>query len=193
MQEITGDLFASEKADAIVILTNGFVNKAGAVTMGRGCAAEAKYRWPGIQKAIGALIQEKGNDCHLLTEVSEEKILLKVPATWGIYHEAPYHLIAFPTKPEECRFAELLPKYARQHVAEVTETERYPGWMARSDLELIRCSAQQLVTLTHQHQWKSVVLPRPGCGLGQLSWQDEVRPLLSTILDERFYAIDFAR
>ncbi len=193
MQEITGDLFESEKADAIVILTNGFVNKAGAVTMGRGCAAEAKYRWPGIQISIGTLIQEGGNDCYLLTDLVEGQILLGVPETWGVCHKLPYHLVTFPTKPEECRFAELLPKHAHQHVAEVTETERYPGWMAHSDLKLIERSAQQLVSLTDQHQWQSVVLPRPGCGLGLLSWQDEVRPLLSTILDERFYAINFAR
>lgn len=193
MQEITGDLFESELADAICVTTNGFVNKAGAVTMGRGCAAEAKYRWPGIQMTIGTLIQQGGNGCRLVTDVIEGKTLLKVPATWGIYHELPYHLIMFPTKPIECRFAELLPKYARQHVAEVSETERYPGWMSHSDLKLIERSTHQLVELAERYQWKSVVLPRPGCGLGQLSWQDEVRPLLSTILDDRFYVINFAR
>ncbi len=54
MHEITGDLFESEKADAICILTNGFINAQGANTMGKGCALGAKQRWPGKLKFVSA-------------------------------------------------------------------------------------------------------------------------------------------
>ncbi len=168
MQEITGDLFGHNQAGptAICILTNGYVNAQGANTMGRGCAAEAKYRWPGIQLSIGAAIRHGGNTCHRLTDVIDGKTLLGVPKPWGSRYQLPYHLFSFPTK---------------QH------------WREKSDLDLIESSAQQLLVLTDRMDLQSVVMPRPGCGMGRLSWEDEVRPLLSPILDDRFYAITFAR
>lgn len=193
MHDITGNLFESEKADAICITTNGFVNVHGGNTMGRGCAGEAKRRWPGIQMHVGAAIRHGGNNCRLLTAKENERerdsICLAAIEGWPS-HIVPYHILTFPTKPEECRFVDLLPHYSRQHVLEVSTSERFPGWKARSSLTLIERSAWQLAELTDQQNWKSVVLPRPGCGAGELSW-DEVRPRLSTILDARFYVINF--
>jgi hypothetical protein len=36
-----------------------------------------------------------------------------------------------------------------------------------------------------------VVLPRPGCGAGELDWTRFVRPALTALLDDRFVAITF--
>lgn len=48
-------------AEVVVITTNGYVTKAGACVMGRGCALEAKTNFPGIELKLGAYIQQYGN------------------------------------------------------------------------------------------------------------------------------------
>ena len=166
MRETTGDLFAhnSNGPEAICITTNGYVNAQGANTMGKGCAGEAKQRWPGIQVVVGSSIRREGNICQALTQEVAGHLVLPVRGPWEVI-EVPYHVLMFPTK---------------NH------------WREPSDLKLIEGSARQLVDLAEQHGWRSVVLPRPGCGAGQLSW-DDVRPLLSDILDDRFWAITFAK
>lgn len=57
-----------------------------------------------------------------------------------------------------------------------------------SDLALIRYSALQLRNAADEHDWNTIVLPRPGCGLGGLRWPD-VKPVLDEILDDRFVSI----
>lgn len=59
----------------------------------------------------------------------------------------------------------------------------------KADLSLIRESACQLVMMADRFGWKSIVLPRPGCGNGGRWWLSEVRPILIDILDERFTVI----
>lgn len=58
-------------------------------------------------------------------------------------------------------------------------------WFEQADLSLIRQSAQQLVDLTNSRNWSHVVLPFPGVGNGKLP-KDDVRPVISAILDYRF-------
>ncbi len=64
------------------------------------------------------------------------------------------------------------------------------AWFEKADPDLIVKSAKELVALTDLEGWKSVVIPRPGCGNGQLKWED-VKPLLEPILDDRFTIITF--
>lgn len=189
MLEIFGDLFSHNETgpDAICITTNGFVNTQGANTMGRGCAGEAKYRWPGVQMLLGRAIQNEGNNVHLLT--TKEKTL--VPGQgWGVHH-LPYHLISFPVKPERVDDAEeLLPHYQQKYQGH-EEDLGLPGWMSRANRDLIYQSCCQLKNLADAQGFSSVVLPRPGCGAGGLSWEDEVRPLCQATLDDRFFVINF--
>lgn len=64
-------------------------------------------------------------------------------------------------------------------------------WHQKADLDLIRRSAEQLVVEVSKLTKRGpVVLPRPGCGNGHLSW-DTVRPVLEPILDDRFHVITF--
>ena len=79
MIEVTGDLW-TYPADVRVITTNGSIRKDGACVMGRGCAAEAKTRHPGVPHLLGRLILEHGNHVHL------------------VFRNVPYVLVSFPVK-----------------------------------------------------------------------------------------------
>jgi len=63
------------------------------------------------------------------------------------------------------------------------------NWKDKSDLDLIKRSAIQLYTISQALGWKKILLPRPGCSNGGLLWGSQVKPLLETILDERFWVI----
>lgn len=73
-----------------------------------------------------------------------------------------WYLIAFPTK---------------RHYADP------------SDRDLIMHSLFQLVDISDSLGLEDVILPKPGCGLGGLSW-DSVRPLCEANLDDRFTIMD---
>lgn len=58
------------------------------------------------------------------------------------------------------------------------------GWKAKADVDLIRDSAEALMLLADEEGWKSIALPRPGCGNGGLKWED-VKLVIEPILDDR--------
>lgn len=65
MIEVVGNLW-SYSADVRVITTNGTVKKNGECVMGRGCALEAKQRWPDFPLYLGKQLRACGNvvlDC----------------------------------------------------------------------------------------------------------------------------------
>lgn len=91
-----------------------------------------------------------------------------------------------------------------RHLPKGNELLSFPvkhHWKQRADLDLILRSAEELVhyvdfwSPTDSYvQGKGsgykpkVVLPRPGCGNGQLDW-DVVRPVIEPVLDDRFTVI----
>lgn len=56
------------------------------------------------------------------------------------------------------------------------------------DPRLIARSAIELRELADRNGWVTIVVPRPGCGGGELAWPD-VRPLLEKVFDDRFLVI----
>lgn len=59
-------------------------------------------------------------------------------------------------------------------------------WRAPSTLELVESGVRTMIDLVDRHGWRSIAMPRLGCGLGGLSWSTQVRPLLTGSLDDRF-------
>ncbi len=65
MQEVYGDLW-SFPAALHVITTNGDVTRHGDAVMGRGCAREARERFPSLARELGGLLERHGNHVHYL-------------------------------------------------------------------------------------------------------------------------------
>ena len=64
-------------------------------------------------------------------------------------------------------------------------------WKDPSDIQLIIKSLKRLVEITNEKKYKYVMLVRPGCSNGQLSWYRDVKPICDELLDDRFYVISF--
>ncbi len=65
------------------------------------------------------------------------------------------------------------------------------NWWETANLDLIKRSAEELVTLIDGQFSKGVtiVLSRPGCGNGGLRWED-VKPVIEPLLDDRFVVVE---
>lgn len=84
MKEITGELW--EQTDSVIcVTTNGIVRNDGCCVMGRGCALEAKMRFPGIDKILGDRIKRFGNKSYLL-------------GTYKTASNTEMTIVSFPTK-----------------------------------------------------------------------------------------------
>ena len=85
LQEVIGgDLWEHQPADARVITTNGVVRH-GLAVMGVGTAAQAKFRWEGIDWRLGKYIQKWGN---------RPFVLVRAEVRFG----PPFDLISLPVK-----------------------------------------------------------------------------------------------
>lgn len=78
MKQVTGNLWTLP-ADARCITTNGAVTKNGLAVMGRGVAAQAKSRWPGLPGILGESIQERGNHVADLWKPTGKPVLVSFP------------------------------------------------------------------------------------------------------------------
>ena len=63
------------------------------------------------------------------------------------------------------------------------------SWWERADIELIKRSADELVSFVDSTVFGDIAVPRPGCGNGQLKWAD-VKPVIESILDDRFIIVN---
>ncbi len=165
MKEAIGDLFELAAKDAVgiaVITTNGFVKHNGEAVMGRGCALKATKLYPGIAAELGAKIKYGGNVPHILRP----------------------KLATFPVKPAWVINDGTNIVTHMKHAFRVGENA--PGWAAKANPDIIKHSAKLLLKLADTTLTNSTFyMPRPGCGAGELLWED-VKPILSQILDDRF-------
>jgi hypothetical protein len=171
MKEERGNLWDYlDKADALCITTNGFFTNNRRAVMGRGCAKEAADRWPEITKTLGNHLCWDGNFTTILKEKTPEQAAI----------------VAFPVKRQSVTFDGS--NVVRHMAGKFRIGETAPGWAAKADLTLIARSAVMLQNLAAGRGWEKVVLVRPGCGAGELKWE-EVKAALDPILDDRFIVI----
>lgn len=174
MLEYKGNLFDYlGDAQFLFITTNGFVKKDGTCVMGKGCALEAVRRWPCISSTLGKAIKERGNKPHALFQRQ---------GTW---------ICSFPVKPVSDIFDG---RNAVKHMLNrFTIGQTIPGWACLADLQIIERSAAIIAKIAAKPEnagWNKIVLPRPGCGAGELTWE-EVKPVLDKYFDNRFVSVTY--
>lgn len=171
MKEIKGNLFDHiGSADAICITTNGFVKNNGECVMGKGCAKKATYLFPTIAHKLGTLIGVKGN----------------IPI--ALFHKNKTWIYSFPVKPISDIFDG---NNAVRHMKYKFKIgQSIPGWACVAAPALIKQSAKLLTAFIDTTNWTDIIIPRPGCGAGELNWAT-IKPMLDQYLDDRFSSITF--
>ena len=91
MIEVVGNLW-EYPADVRVITTNGTIKKDGSCVMGRGCAAEAKERYPDLPFILGQAIRADGNVAFWIPVGGEIIVTFPVKHQW--FEKADVVLIA---------------------------------------------------------------------------------------------------
>lgn len=91
MIELTADLW-STPCDARCITTNGYVKADGRCVMGRGTAAQAYARYPGIALELGRRIKQDGNRVFNLGEYDGAR-LFSYPVKHNWWERADIRLI----------------------------------------------------------------------------------------------------
>ena len=164
MKEMKCNMLDTE-CDVIVVTTNGFVKNNGACVMGRGIAKQIADALPEVPFILGNLIKTKGNNVHIICNEPN------IPT-----------IISFPVKPETVvNNGTNVVSHCKTKIGQVTA-----GFLAKADITLIERSLKELLDLANKHpEWKVILIPRVGCGAGELIY-DTVKPLMEQYLDDRF-------
>jgi hypothetical protein len=185
MRERRGDLWALAhelNADAVAITTNGFIKANGLAVLGRGCALEATKRWPDLPGFYGAVLKLHELATRRLTHEHFGNIYLANNTPM------PYHLVAFPVKPRHVIANNMSTNIVKHQRWNFGTGSKVPGWAAVADLGLIEKSSKELIQLIQMNQWERVLLPRPGCGAGELQY-NEVKEVIAPILDDHVIVV----
>lgn len=167
MKERKADLFATiyePDVDAICITTNGQYTIDGLAAMGGGCAGVCARRWHETPKRLGYLLQITGSN---------------VPFIIGALDKNGQHVEVTDELIDKKNYKCLIISFPTIH-----------NIMNGSDLGLIEDSAILLKQMVDRVGLKGIICPRPGVGIGGLSWA-EVKPKIANILDDRFTIVSF--
>jgi hypothetical protein len=89
MREIVGDLWVEHRRGAIVaITTGGMVDRYGRCLMPRGCARQAKERFPDLPHLLGELLRTRGNHVFDLG-----RRIVSFPVETSPYNRPDPHLV----------------------------------------------------------------------------------------------------
>ena len=174
MRYLTGNILDYiGRPDAICITTNGFVTSRGNGVMGMGIAKSMSDKYPELPEALGTHIRHNGNHVGLLMQALGTQLL------------------SFPVKP--CKIIMSDPAEVVSHARDKYSIGlSVPGFHCVASVEIIERSCKELVAWTDAAKYRHVVLPIPGCGAGELSYQkDGIRDLCEHILDDRFFMMSF--
>lgn len=173
LEEFGSSLF-DKRRSVIVICTNGYINPSGYADLVSETALEANNLWSSLASSVGDSIRKEGSCVNLIND--------------SAYSPFPMTVVTFPTKPGRIYLTDH-ENLIKEAVPKMHPLPKYlPGWVSRSNLNIIRHSAEELVELTNKKKWDKVYLPRVGCGSGKLRWP-EVKLTIAPILDDRFTII----
>lgn len=66
-------------------------------------------------------------------------------------------------------------------------------WKDKADIKLIERSTYELLDYIESNEYiKNILMPRPGCGNGRLSW-NEVKFIIAPLLDDRFTVMEYEK
>lgn len=167
MKERKTDLFETiyeDEVDAICITTNGQYTMQGMAAMGGGCAGICAKRWPETAWRLGRLLKTFGSNIPFVIGALDED---------GNHIEPTKEMIA--NKTFKCL---------------IFSFPTINNLIHGSNIQLIKQSATLLKDYVDQFGLKGVMVPRPGVGIGGLSWA-EVKPEIENILDDRFTIVSF--
>lgn len=162
MKEARGNMLDMD-CDALIVTTNGFTKVNGEAVMGRGIAKQIADLMPEIPKTLGKMLQLYGNNVLLLTT-------------------NPMPIVGFPVKPVAVKNnGTNVVSHCKTAIGTWTA-----GFLAKADIQIIEKSLIQLVELANSKpEWKVILIPRVGCGAGELDYKD-IKPLMEKYLDDRF-------
>ena len=175
--------------DALGITTNGCWNGTKGV-MGKGNAFEAKRRYPGVDSTLGLML--KTNHQFYI----EKDATCQEDEPWNIPYcllKKPLYIFSFPTKRTTTVVNRTKSNVTFFYRDAVAQGALIPGWQGRSDLTLIERSAKLTLNIVERLALHTFILPRPGCGNGELSWNNDVKPLLTNYFDDRFYIVHYKK
>lgn len=67
MQQIKGNIWDFHGSNSYIgVTTNGVIRSNGSLIMGKGIALEARERFKGVDKLLGTLVKNQGNNVYLL-------------------------------------------------------------------------------------------------------------------------------
>jgi hypothetical protein len=167
MKERKADLFEmihEVGVDAICITTNGMYLTDGRAAMGGGCARICADRWPATSLRLGTCLKNfMTNVPFVIGALDQAGNYLEPKLKMIKAHEFKTLILSFPT---------------------------IDDLIDGAKLDLIKNSAKELRALADKYQLQGIVCPRPGVGIGGLSWAD-VKPLLEGHFDHRFTVVSF--
>jgi hypothetical protein len=166
---------------AVLIPTNGCVNKNGENVMGAGVARQVKDRYPETAKKLGRFL--KFNMGHMDDPQWNEP--WNVPYVIGKTKEGT-HIFSFPTKPTWARTNSNNEHILGRYRKEISDQKRVPGWQSKSDVAIINRSARLISEVCKDSD--SILLPAVGTGHGELK-PDDVVPILNKYFDERYTVV----
>ncbi len=167
MKEKKADLFETiyeEKVDAICITTNGQYTLDGRAAMGGGCAGVCAKRWPDTAVRLGKCLKNFGTNVPFVIGALDSK---------GNYIEPTLKII------KERKFKCLILSFPTIN-----------NLMDGANLDLVKRSAKELQILVERFDLRGVIVPRPGVGIGGLSWSD-VKTVIEPFFDDRFTIVSF--
>jgi len=150
------------KTVVLVVTTNGFVTKYGRAVMGRGIAKKISSTYH-IEYVLGDLIENKGN----VTQIAyKEK---KTKKKGGLI------IISLPVKPISMKLTKTTKNRVVEHaIDDYVIGDHVPGFHCIADANIIAKSLKQLSDMLKNNinNYDVCLLPKPGCGAGELDWKD---------------------